>query len=465
MDLETFSKRIKAARLRSAELDTRVRQLPPFNQEVLQEAIEELEITLEELRVAEEELRQQNEQIGGLCKAFELEHQQYQELFEFAPDAYMVTDENGIIKEANLAAAELFDTSKQSLRGKPLVVFIDRQEHGNFFSELHRLKHLHSERRLSLDIRFQPRNKQPFHAAVTVGLSRRGYGGRAGLRWLIRDITERKRAEEEIRSLNAKLERQVAERAQGPETARHEYVRTAASHKPAPRLPVENDLLAALPPEEYERILPSLELVPLIQGDILYRPEDKIDHVYFPLSGLVSLVSVTEQGATIEVGMVGSNGMVGISLFLGGGLTPYLVIVQVPGTALRMGRAAFEIESGCQGSLHAALLRHTHILLSMLTQSAVCNRFHTLDEKLCRWLLTTQDFVKDNEFALTQEFISQMLGVRRAGITVAARELQDQGLIQYSRGKIIILSREGLESKTCECYRIVRSEIDRLLSK
>jgi PAS domain S-box-containing protein len=463
MNLETFSKRIKAAQLKSAELDERAHRLPSFKQDVLEDAVEQLHVTLEELRMAESELSQQNDQLTILNNALELERQQYEDLFEFAPDAYLLTDENGIIYDANRAAAELFDTSKKYLKGKPLILFIDKENHPSFFSELRKLGQLYSRKRVSFETRLRPRNKQPFEAAVTIGFARGGWGDFARLRWLIRDMTELKRAEEKVRSLNAELEQQMAARATGFGTTKRGVERLSAS--PAPGLPVENDLLAALPAEDYARIRSSLELVPLTQGEVLYRPEDTIDYVYFPTSGLISLVSVTEDGSTIEVGMVGSNGMVEMSLFLGAELMPYLVIVQVPGSALRIARELFEIESGRRGGLHMMLLRRTQVLMTMLTQSAVCNRFHKLDERLCRWLLSIQDFVKANEFALTQEFISQMLGVRRSGITVAARELQDGGLIQYSRGRITILSSTGLESKACECYRIIRSEIDRLLFK
>jgi PAS domain S-box-containing protein len=465
MNLETFSQRIKASRLKSNDIYARAHHPPSFKQEVLEEAVEELQVTLEELRVAEDELRLQNEQLAILNQALGLERQQYEELFEFAPDAYLVTDESGIIYDANIAAAELFDTSKKFLRGKPLIFFVDKQEHNNFFLELRRFSHLYSERRISFETRLQRRNKQSFFAAVTVGFIQSGQDNLAGLRWMIRDITDRKRAEEVICSLKEKLGKQVAERSIESETASRETVsretasreaaRLTESHKPRP--PVDNQLLAAFSPEDYERILPSLELVSLVQGEFLYRPEDKIEYVYFPTSGVVSLVSVTEEGDTIEVGMVGNDGALGMPLFLGTDIMPYLVIVQIPGAALRMRREIFEIESGRQEQFQRSLLRYTQVMLAMLTQSAVCNRFHTLDERLCRWLLTIQDFVKTSEFMLTQEFISQMLGVRRSGVTVAACELQDGGLIKYSRGKISIISREGLESKACECYRIVRS--------
>jgi PAS domain S-box-containing protein len=457
MNLEAFSQQIRVARLKSDNLYARAHQPPSLKQEVLEDAVEELQVTLEELKVAEDELRLQNEQLAILNQALELEHQHYEELFEFAPDAYFVTDENGIICDANLAAAELFDTSKRYLRGKPLVLFVDKQEHTNLFLELQRLSQPYSERRISFEIRLQPRNKQSFCAAVTVGFAHGGQNNPAGLRWMIRDITERKRAEEAIRSLNDKLGQQVAERTVESEIAKREAAPSTELHIPAPRLQAENDLLAAFSPEDYERIRPSLEFVSLAQGEVLYRPEDRIDYVYFPTTGVVSLVSVTEEGATIEVGMIGNDGMVGISLFLGTSIMPYLIVVQVSGAALRMRRELFEIESSRQGPFHIRLLHYAQVRLNMLTQSAVCNRFHTLDERLCRWLLTIQGFVKTDEFTLTQEFISQMLGVRRSGVTVAARELQDRGLIKYSRGRITIKSRAGLESKACECYRIVQS--------
>jgi CRP-like cAMP-binding protein len=221
----------------------------------------------------------------------------------------------------------------------------------------------------------------------------------------------------------------------------------------------DNRLLAALPREEYERLSPHLELVRLAPGKILYNAGDIARYAYFPKGGMLSLLSTTEGGRTIEVGMIGNEGMTGIPIILRSEVAPYQVMVQLAGNALRIRGDALRAEFNRGGRLQDLLLRYAHALLIQVAQSAACNRFHTVEERLCRWLLVSRDRVHTDVIHLTQEFLSHMLGVPRTSVTMIAGKLQGQGLIRYSRGKIVILDRPAMEAASCECYRLVREEI------
>lgn len=224
----------------------------------------------------------------------------------------------------------------------------------------------------------------------------------------------------------------------------------------ANRVRVANDLLASLPRKDYQRLLAGLEPVTLTYGDVLYEPGDSIRHVYFPVDSLVSLLTLVEGHLALEVGMVGREGMVGTPITLGIDISPVRALVQGSGTAMRMTAARFRREFGQCPPLQRALYHYVHLLMAQVTQTAACNRFHVVEARLARWLLMTRDRVLANQFRLTQEFLSHMLGVRRVGITKAASGLQQRKLIAYSRGNITILSPAGLEAAACKCYRIVR---------
>lgn len=225
-----------------------------------------------------------------------------------------------------------------------------------------------------------------------------------------------------------------------------------------------NRLLAALPPEEYQRLLPQLEFVALELGQVLYQIGEPIDYVYFPHRSLISLVMVLQDGSTAEVGLVSGNGMVGIPVILGSDISFNLAIVQVAESAMRLPADHLKTEFQRGGALQSLLLRYVQALLAQVSQTAACNRLHPLEARLARWMLLVQDAIDADELQLTQEFIAQMLGVRRSGVTLAAGALQQAGLIHYNRGKITILNREGLEAISCECYRVIEDEYDRLLS-
>jgi CRP-like cAMP-binding protein len=227
--------------------------------------------------------------------------------------------------------------------------------------------------------------------------------------------------------------------------------------------PFQNQLLSAIPTQEYERLLPHLELVSLPVRQIIYEPNESIEYVYFPISGLISLVNVTENGGTVEAATVGKEGMAGIPVFLGTDRMPGQAISQVAGDAVRMRADVFKREVAPGTSLYNLLLRYTQALLNLISQSVVCNCLHSVEQRCCRWLLLCHDRVKSDQFMLTQEFLAQMLGVRRASVSGVATTLQKAGLIRYSRGKITILERQGLEAGSCECYRVVKQEFDRLL--
>src|SRR5918997_955085 len=231
-----------------------------------------------------------------------------------------------------------------------------------------------------------------------------------------------------------------------------------------PHFITKNRLLAALPRQEYERLAPHLEPRHLPRGKTIALTGDTLRHAYFPTNGMISLLSTSEGGEAIEVAMVGSEGFVGVPIVLKVGVTPFWSVVQIQADAMRISAAALVKEFDRCGQLHDLLLQYTHSLLAHVTQSAVCNRFHTVQERLCRWLLLSRDRVKSDTINLTQEFIAQMLGTARTGVTMAAVPLQDAGLIRYRRGKITILDREGLKSAACECYSIVRKEVSHTLA-
>jgi CRP-like cAMP-binding protein len=225
--------------------------------------------------------------------------------------------------------------------------------------------------------------------------------------------------------------------------------------------PIENRLLASLAPEELARLKPGMEMVHLPQSKIVYFPGDHVRYAYFPNDGMFSLLSTTEDGATVEVSMVGNEGLIGLPVILQMNLMPYEVMIQITSDAVRIRGDLVKKEFDQGGNFQKFVLRYTHLLLTQISQSSVCNHFHPVGKRLCRWLLIAQDRVKSDTLTLTQEIISHMLGIPRTGVTMAAGELQRAGLIRYSRGKIVILNREELEAASCECYRIVREEFER----
>ncbi len=232
---------------------------------------------------------------------------------------------------------------------------------------------------------------------------------------------------------------------------------------PAGHRPRQNHLLDALPASDYERIAEHLELVPLKLGDVLYEPGVRMRYVYFPTTAIVSLLYVMEDGASAEIAIVGNEGILGISLFMGGDTTPSRALVQSAGYGFRLKAQHLKEEFQRFGPTTHLLLRYTQALITQMAQTAVCNRHHSVDQQLCRWLLLSLDRLASNELLMTQELIANMLGVRREGVTEAAGKLQDAGLIRYRRGKITVLDRPGLEARSCECYQVVKTEFDRLL--
>jgi CRP-like cAMP-binding protein len=228
--------------------------------------------------------------------------------------------------------------------------------------------------------------------------------------------------------------------------------------------PRENHLLAALPVAIYDRLLPHLEFYPLPLGEALYESGDKLNHVYFLTTSIVSLLYVMEDDRSAEIAVVGREGIVGIALFMGSETVPNRAVVQSAGCAYRLKGNLLKEEFDRAGALQHLLLRYTLALLTQMAQTAVCNRHHTVDQQLCRWLLLSLDRLPANELRMTQGLIANMLGVRREGVTDAAGKLQSAGLIQYYRGRITVLNRPGLEARVCECYNVVRKEFRRLLS-
>ena len=228
--------------------------------------------------------------------------------------------------------------------------------------------------------------------------------------------------------------------------------------------PQQNQLLAALPAADMARWLAQLELVDMPLGDVLYESGGKLSHIYFPTTSIVSLLYVLADGASAEIAIVGREGLVGISLFMGGKSTPSRAVVQRAGKAYRLSAQVMLQDFNRGGPVLHLLLRYTQALITQMAQTAVCNRHHSLDQQLCRWLLLSLDRLDSNELKMTQELIANMLGVRRESVTEAAGHLQDAGLIRYHRGHISVLDRVGLERRTCECYAVVKREYERLLA-
>jgi CRP-like cAMP-binding protein len=240
-------------------------------------------------------------------------------------------------------------------------------------------------------------------------------------------------------------------------------VKGPAKFTPRAPDPQQNHLLAELPSEARERLYPHLEFVSMPLGNVLYESGNRLRHVYFPTSCIVSLLYVMEDGSSAEIAVVGNEGIIGISLFMGGETTPSRALVQSAGHAFRLKGQLLKDEFHRSGALQHLLLRYTQALITQMAQTAVCNRHHSVDQQLCRWLLLSLDRLASNQLTMTQELIANMLGVRREGVTEAAGKLQKLGVIQYRRGKIIVLNRPRLETLSCECYEVVKKETDRLL--
>lgn len=232
----------------------------------------------------------------------------------------------------------------------------------------------------------------------------------------------------------------------------------ASNHRPE-----DNLLLAALPEATSGRLLPHLKFAPLELGKVLYEPGYPMQHVYFPTDSIVSLIHVMEDGNSAEISVVGREGVLGVSLFMGGGRTPSRAVVLSEGGAFSLSKKVVKEEFNRHGSFLALMLRYTEALITQMAQTAVCNRHHTVDQQLCRWLLLSLDRLSGNQVQMTQELIANMLGVRREGVTEAAGKLQKLGVIHYKRGKIDVLNRGELERRACECYAVMKTESDRLL--
>ncbi|MDQ2938686.1 MAG: Crp/Fnr family transcriptional regulator [Acidobacteriota bacterium] len=233
---------------------------------------------------------------------------------------------------------------------------------------------------------------------------------------------------------------------------------------PADMDPLQNRLLAALSPDEFARLLPQMQGVSLSLGEVIYESGEQMEYVYFPTTAIISLLYIMENGATAEIGVVGNDGLVGIALFMGGDTTPNRGVVQSAGGAFKMKARVLKEEFVLAGRFHNLLLRYTQALITQISQTAVCNRLHSVDQQLCRWLLLSHDRLPSDRLIMTHDLIANMLGVRREGITHAAKRLQESGYISYVRGDMTILDRKGLESNVCECYQVVRNEYDRLFA-
>ena len=228
---------------------------------------------------------------------------------------------------------------------------------------------------------------------------------------------------------------------------------------------LQNHLLAALPEAEYSQLADKLELVSLQLGQVLYESGNQLSHIYFPTTSIISMLYIMENGGTAEIGIAGNNGLIGYAIFMGGETTSSRAIVQIAGDAVRLKADDAKKVFAKGGIFQDILLRYTQSLITQISQTAVCNRLHSVEQQLCRWLLINHDQLPSNKLVMTQELIANMLGVRREGVSVAATHLQERGVIKYSRGTISILDRNKLEAEACECYQVVMDEYDRLLGE
>ncbi|MBK7705587.1 MAG: Crp/Fnr family transcriptional regulator [Acidobacteria bacterium] len=235
---------------------------------------------------------------------------------------------------------------------------------------------------------------------------------------------------------------------------------SVADHSDDARL---NHLLAALPDEEFDRLRTELKPVSLALGEVIYESGEQLDHVYFPTTAIISLLFIMENGSTAEIGMAGNDGLVGIALYMGGSTTPNRAVVQSAGNAYKIRAKALRFEFHLAGQFQNILLRYTQYLMTQISQTAVCNRLHSVEQQLCRWLLINHDLLQTNKLIMTHDLIANMLGVRREGVSIAAGHLQQQGLIKYVRGTITMIDRPALEMAACECYQVVKEEYNRLL--
>lgn len=226
-----------------------------------------------------------------------------------------------------------------------------------------------------------------------------------------------------------------------------------------------NHLLASLPEDEFDRLKVNLEPISLPLGKVIYESGEQLEYLYFPTSAIISLLYIMENGSTAEIGMAGNDGLVGIALFMGGSTTPNRAVVQSAGNAFRLRSKALRLEFQQGGEFQNILLLYTQYLMTQISQTAVCNRLHTVEQQLCRWLLINHDLLQTNKLIMTHDLIANMLGVRREGVSIAAGNLQRNGLIKYVRGTITMLDRQKLEAVVCECYMVVKDEYDRLLGK
>ncbi len=236
----------------------------------------------------------------------------------------------------------------------------------------------------------------------------------------------------------------------------------ATKHKDDARM---NHLLAALPADEFSRLKPELEPISLALGEVIYESGEQLEYIFFPTTAIISLLYIMENGSTAEIGMAGNDGLVGIALYMGGSTTPNRAVVQSAGNAYKLRSKALRSVFDLSGVFQKILLRYTQSLMTQISQTAVCNRLHSVEQQLCRWLLINHDLLQTNRLIMTHDLIANMLGVRREGVSIAAGHLQEKGLIKYVRGTITMLDRERLETAACECYQVVKDEYDRLLGK
>ena len=442
MNLEVFEHNIQAVQEYLDNWLEKASQLEPQS-DIAVEPIEELSMSFEELVVSLEELHQQQAELQAAHQAIVREKQLYQQLFNLASDGYLITNLQGIIQEANYAAAAMLNRDQERLVGKPMILFISSLDRLAFYNLLEKVKQ--AKQIQELEVYLLPLKQSQF--PVTISVANVNHEQPA-LHWALRKQTVPQKA-----LANAQPKELLLENTAEPQSSPISPSSNSFS--------ASNQLLRALPGSEYQRLVADMEIVNLSSGQVLFQPGESITEVYFPEQAIISLAVGISDRSTSAIALVGNQGMVDLSTLLGDQTTNY-GIVQIPGSAIKLPADVIKREFEYGGVLQKLLLSYIQTQLSQISQLAACKTHHSIEQQFAHWLLLMDDCLQQTTLPLTHKAIAKMMGVRRASITTTAQTLQKAKLISYSRGNITICDRSALEAMACECYGKIKSNFTRL---